>query len=133
MRPLSYPDTNVFLACYSIVNPSSLENIKAKWVPEVRLHCPDTPIVLVGTKKDLRDDPEFIKILEEKDQKPITQKEGESMKSEVGAADFGECSARTQEGLRDVFNKCIAVVLEPPQEEKKSTKKAGGGGKCLVL
>ena len=118
---------------YSIVNPSSLENIKAKWVPEVRHHCPDTPIVLVGTKKDLREDPEFIKILEEKDQKPITQKEGEMMKQEVGAADFGECSARTQDGLREIFNKCIAVYLEPPQEEKKSGKKSKEGGKCMVL
>lgn len=111
-----------------------MENIKSKWVPEVRHHCPDTPIVLVGTKKDLRDDPEFIKILEEKDQKPITYKEGEQMKQDVGAADFGECSARTQDGLRDIFNKCIAVVLEPPQEEKKGGKKqSSGSGKCMVL
>ena len=119
---------------YSIVNPSSLENIKSKWVPEVRHHCPDTPIVLVGTKKDLREDPEFKKILEEKEQKPITHEEGESMKREVGAADFGECSARTQDGLRDVFNKCIAVVLEPPQDESKTgKKKQKEGGKCMVL
>ena len=110
-----------------------MENINSKWVPEVRHHCPDTPIVLVGTKKDLRDDPEFIKILEEKDQKPITQKDGEAMKQTVGAADFGECSARTQDGLRDIFNKCIAVVLEPPQEEKKTGKTKSSGGKCMVL
>ncbi|KAL9642884.1 hypothetical protein ABK040_010580 [Willaertia magna] len=135
LRPLSYPDTNCFLACYSIVNPSSLENIKSKWVPEVRHHCPETPIVLVGTKKDLRDDPEFIKQLQEREQRPVSTKEGEQMMGEVGASDFGECSARTQEGLREVFNKCIAVVLDPPQDKtqgKKKNEKSGKGG-CLIL
>ena len=31
IRPLSYPGTNVFLVCYSIVSPTSYENVKSKW------------------------------------------------------------------------------------------------------
>ncbi|CAG2120627.1 unnamed protein product, partial [Medioppia subpectinata] len=54
LRPLSYPQTDVFLICYSVVNPSSFENVRIKWFPEVRHHCPDKPIILVGTKLDLR-------------------------------------------------------------------------------
>ena len=55
-RPLSYPQTDVFLICFSVVNPTSFENVRAKWYSEIKYYCPDTPIILVGTKVDLRDD-----------------------------------------------------------------------------
>ena len=35
LRPLSYPDTDVILMCFSIDNPDSLENIPDLWAPEV--------------------------------------------------------------------------------------------------
>jgi small GTP-binding protein len=35
LRPLSYPQTDVFLVCYSVVSPSSFENVKEK------VRCPD--------------------------------------------------------------------------------------------
>lgn len=57
LRPLSYPQTDIFIICFSIVSPSSFENVRAKWYTEIRYYCPETPIVLVGTKMDLRDDP----------------------------------------------------------------------------
>lgn len=56
LRPLSYPQTNVFLLCYSVVNPVSFDNIRAKWSPEIKLTNPHTPIILVGTKLDLLHD-----------------------------------------------------------------------------
>ena len=51
-----YPQTNVFLICFSTANPASFENVKAKWLPEVKSHCPNVPIMLVGTQMDLRND-----------------------------------------------------------------------------
>ena len=30
LRPLSYPQTDVFLVCFSVVNPASFENIREK-------------------------------------------------------------------------------------------------------
>ena len=51
LRPLSYPDTDVILMCFSIDSPDSLENIPEKWTPEVKHFCPLVPIILVGNKK----------------------------------------------------------------------------------
>lgn len=58
MRPLSYPDTDVFLVCFSLINSASLENVERGWVPELRNPSSSwgrVPILLVGLKKDLRD------------------------------------------------------------------------------
>ena len=40
LRPLSYPDTDVFLICFSIVNPNSFANVADKWSPEISHHAP---------------------------------------------------------------------------------------------
>ncbi|CAG2120866.1 unnamed protein product, partial [Medioppia subpectinata] len=72
LRPLSYPDTDVLLLCFSIVSPDSLSNVFEKWVPEVKKFCEDVPIVLVGTKRDLRSDPQVVDSLQRQQQKPIS-------------------------------------------------------------
>lgn len=125
LRPLSYPQTDVFLICFSIVNPSSFENIRAKWYPEVSHHCPNTPIVLCGTKLDLREDPETIEKLAQKRQAPISYEQGMSMMKEIGAVKYMECSALTQKGLKAVFDEAIRVVLSPPTTTKKAKKRGG--------
>ena len=52
LRPLSYPQTDVFLICFSVVSPSSFENVTSKWCPEIKHHCADAPILLVGMYKN---------------------------------------------------------------------------------
>uniref|UniRef100_A0AAY5JZ29 small monomeric GTPase n=1 Tax=Esox lucius TaxID=8010 RepID=A0AAY5JZ29_ESOLU len=83
LRPLSYPQTDVFLICFSLVSPASFENVRAKWYPEVRHHCPSTPIILVGTKLDLRDEKETIEKLKEKKLAPITYPQGLALAKEI--------------------------------------------------
>ena len=63
LRPLSYPQTDVFLVCYSVVQPSSFENVKDKWISEIRQHCPEVPMILIGMKIDLRDDTQWYMLL----------------------------------------------------------------------
>ncbi|KAL5481830.1 hypothetical protein EMCRGX_G022082 [Ephydatia muelleri] len=113
LRPLSYPLTDVFLVCFSLVSPSSYENVKAKWYPEVSHHCPNTPIVLVGTKMDLRDDKETVQKLKEKRLTPITLPQGLQLQKEIGAVKFLECSAITQKNVRTVFDEAVRAVLRP--------------------
>ncbi|XP_049849019.1 ras-related C3 botulinum toxin substrate 1-like [Schistocerca gregaria] len=132
LRPLSYPQTDVFLIAYSIVNPSSFENVRAKWYPEVSHHCPNTPIVLTGTKLDLRDDAETIEKLSSKRQSPITYDAGMQMAKEIGAVKYMECSALTQKGLKAVFDEAIRVVIRSPDDSKKGKGKRRASG-CLIL
>ena len=72
-RPLGYARTDVFLICFSLVNPASYENVREKWVPEIRHHCHNVPIILVGTELDLREDTEKIEKLKRHERlAPIT-------------------------------------------------------------
>lgn len=39
LRPLSYPQTDVFLVCFSVVSPASFENVKEKvWFYDLLIH-----------------------------------------------------------------------------------------------
>lgn len=50
----------------------------------MRHHCPHTPILLVGTKLDLRDDKDTIERLRDKKLAPITYPQGLAMAREIG-------------------------------------------------
>eukprot|EP00753_Platysulcus_tardus_P017646 PLAT6455.6.p2 GENE.PLAT6455.6~~PLAT6455.6.p2 ORF type:complete len:215 (-),score=57.87 PLAT6455.6:112-696(-) len=128
LRPLSYPQTDVFLVCFSIVSPSSFDNVKAKWLPEIQHHAPGVPFILVGTKVDLRFDEETIYRLREKRMSPITYEEGMSSARSLGAMNYMECSALTQEGLKAVFDEAIRGVLLAG-----SKRPSGGHGRCVML
>jgi len=121
LRPLSYPGTDVFIICFSIFSPTSFENVIKKWYAEIRQHM-DTkpPIVLVGTKSDLRNKPAAVESLRANGEEPITPEMGEQMRQEIGAYKYLECSALTQEGLAAVFDEAIRVVLFPPAKQPEA-------------
>jgi len=123
LRPLSYPQTDVFLICFSIISPASFENVRAKWYPEVSHHCPNTPVVLVGTKLDLRDDQDTNDLLAKKNLQPLTYAQGLQMAKEINAVKYLECSALTQKGLKTVFDDAIRSVLSPSKSTKKKKQK----------
>jgi Ras-related C3 botulinum toxin substrate 1 len=116
LRPLSYPQTDVFLLCFSKVSPVSFYNLQKKWIPEVTHHSPGTPLVIVGTKCDLKN---------EKNLDVVPEFVGQKLAQEIGAR-YHECSALTQEGLRAVFDDAIRTALMP--KKKKSNK-----GGCVLL
>ncbi|XP_024872484.1 rho-related GTP-binding protein RhoU-like [Temnothorax curvispinosus] len=47
LRSLCYPETDVFLVCFSVVCPSSYHSVASRWINEVRKYCPNAPIILV--------------------------------------------------------------------------------------
>ncbi|KAM3842943.1 transforming protein RhoA isoform 3-T3 [Diretmus argenteus] len=125
LRPLSYPDTDVILMCFSIDSPDSLENIPEKWTPEVKHFCPNVPIILVGNKKDLRNDEHTRRELAKMKQEPVKPEEGRDMANRIAAFGYMECSAKTKDGVREVFEMATRAALQARRGKKSS--------KCLLL
>ncbi|KFO23994.1 Rho-related GTP-binding protein RhoG [Fukomys damarensis] len=125
LRTLSYPQTNVFVICFSIASPPSYENVRHKWHPEVCHHCPDVPILLVGTKKDLRAQPDTLRRLKEQGQAPITPQQGQALAKQIHAVRYLECSALQQDGVKEVFAEAVRAVLNPTPVKR--------GRSCVLL
>jgi len=120
LRPLSYPDADIVLICFSIGYPESYYNVDEKWHPETRHFCDDVPTILVGLKKDLLDDQETIEELSKKHQKPITKEQGEKMANEIGALRYVEVSAKTNDNVSELFKIAARIALNPRKTKGKS-------------
>jgi small GTP-binding protein len=123
LRPLTYSQTDVFLICFSVASSSSFESVRTKWHPEVTHHCPKVPVLLVGTKIDLRRSDEGDEGDRTTQQRYIPAEQGERLAEEIGACRYLECSAKTQEGLQHLFHEAIRVALDPPPRKSSKTKK----------
>lgn len=127
LRPLAYARAHVILIGFSVDSPDSLENVQDKWVEEAQERCPDIPIILVGLKKDLREDPLAIEEMRKKSQEFVSPKDGENMAQICGARKYLECSSLTGEGVDDVFEAATRAAL------LKFDKGNGSGGGCCVV
>ncbi|XP_032808532.1 ras-like GTP-binding protein RHO [Petromyzon marinus] len=128
LRPLSYPDTDVILMCFSVDSPDSLENVPEKWVPEVQHFCPNVPIVLVANKKDLRGDESVLQELARIKREPLKPEDGRTMASRIQAFDYVECSAQTKDGVRLVFETATRAAIQ-----KQSKRRGRSCFKCNLL
>ncbi|EIF45691.1 GTP-binding protein Rho1 [Brettanomyces bruxellensis] len=126
LRPLSYPDSNVILICFAVSAPDTLENVEEKWISEVLHFCQGVPIILVGCKIDLRNDPKTNQQLAKLGQKPVSTAEGQAVAEKIKALTYMECSAKLNQGVREVFETATRAALQT--KEKKEKKR-----KCLLL
>ncbi|SCU95646.1 LAMI_0F03158g1_1 [Lachancea mirantina] len=118
LRPLSYPDSNVVIICFSIDLPDSLDNVQEKWIAEVSHFCQGVPVILVGCKVDLRENPQAIETLRAIGQSPVTTAQGEAVASKIGAVSYLECSAKTAFGVREVFETATRAALGGKRQSK---------------
>ena len=84
--------------------------------------CPKVPVVLVGCKKDLRTDEETLSLLAADKKVPVSYEEGEEMKAKIGAVGYHECSAKTKEGVREVFEAATRAAIESNKTNKPRDK-----------
>jgi small GTP-binding protein len=133
IRPLAYPQTDVFVICFSLVSQTSLMNVQNVWIPELTKYCPNTPYILVGMKSDLRDS-----LQEHEDEhksdgmQPIASSTGEKMKEMIKAQDYVECSAKKQYNHTAIFEHAVKIVLHPPMEQMKNEEFESRGNCCEV-
>ncbi|XP_062097087.1 rac-like GTP-binding protein 5 isoform X1 [Humulus lupulus] len=123
LRPLSYRGADVFLLAFSLISRPSYENISKKWIPELRHYAPSVPIILVGTKLDLREDEQFLR--DYPGAHTISTQQGEDLKKQIGATAYLECSSKTQENVKGVFDAAIKLAMHPPKSKKHKSNRKG--------
>jgi len=112
IRPLSYPNTDIFLVFYSSAMRPSYENVKAKWIPELKANCPTTPFVLIASQIDLRD---------KNNPAHISAKEGKKLAKDVGAQEYYELSSKDSSTFRAVWDSILRYVIN----ERRNLKEPG--------
>lgn len=110
LRPLSYAETDVFVLTFSVDNRDSFENVTEKWLPEICHYCPETPVILVGTKADLRRpaDRDFVAFDEAVD----------LVRRTAGLTAYCETSARHQSGVDECFEAAVRSAVSARAQGK---------------
>jgi small GTP-binding protein len=124
LRPLSYPETNIFFVTYSVTERSSFDNVIGKWIAEIHLHNSKTPWILVGNKIDARPDAMLNGI------PVVTSEEGLELAKKEGSIGFFEISAVDNAGIADLFKFACSVCVSSGIIFKKTPKKDGQKDKC---
>ncbi|KAK0398729.1 hypothetical protein QR680_002726 [Steinernema hermaphroditum] len=110
IRPFSYMDSDVVLLCFDVSRPITLENALMKWAGEIRYYCPKVPVILVANKMDIRHDEKV---------NTVGSIAGAEVADKIGANHYVECSAKTGDGVAEVFDKAVRAALH---KQKIKTK-----------
>ncbi|XP_076395314.1 rho-related BTB domain containing isoform X1 [Megachile rotundata] len=127
-RRFAYGRSDVVLLCFSITNPVSLRNCKAMWYPEIRRFCPQTPVLLVGCKNDLRymyrdetylsyfrDRSPFVRATRKSDL--VMPDQARAVARELGVC-YYETSVFTYYGVNEVFENSIRAALIARRQQR---------------
>ena len=116
VRPIEYPGTHCFVLLFDVAANDDFEDVKSCWWKELRKHCPDVPIILVGSKIDLRESNEV---------KTISYEKGSKMAMAIGAKKYMEISSLKKIGLEELFRDVARIgnsyhnLPKPNKTEKK--------------
>jgi Rho family protein len=111
LRPLSYPQTDVFLVCFSLNSRASFDNMKLKWIPEIQHHCPTTPFIIVGMKSDLLDN------------QPHPVPNYQHLSRDWGAQAYVATSSLGGINIKKCMEQAISIGLHRSSSSKRKTKK----------
>ena len=115
VRSLTYKDCDAVVVCFDLTEQSTLESVESFWLPELKAHCPNTPLYIVGCKRDamcegnecscdgdccMQGEREFLDIIER-----------------TGAVAYTECSAALSGD--DEIEGFFRVVVETSSTKKK--------------
>lgn len=117
LRPLSYPQTDIFLVCFSVTSPVSFDNIVHKWLPELQEYSKSAKILLVGTKCDARTNSDLLKELAAQAVTPVTVESAQALAKKINAVGYVETSALTGHNIKECFETAVRAVLKKPSSE----------------
>ena len=78
-----------------------------QWFGEIKRYAPDIPIVLVGTKLDLRDDAATLLGLRRKRLEAVSYEHASALARKFLAHTYVECSSLTQTNVSTVFDEAV--------------------------
>ena len=132
LRRCAYHKMDAVILCYAADNVASLEKLKREWIPELKECAPNVPYILVGTKKDVKEEcayqRELLRTQEDKGQSlrmedpmrhVVTTADGFEVAKYIGAHGFLECSALYRDGTREVFETAAKVALKKSRRRRK--------------
>ena len=120
IRPLSYPQTDVFTLLFDVSdNKDRFNQIHSYWWAELNHYCPDTPIVLVASKIDLR---------YKEGKKTMSKEEGQAMAEKIGAAKYMEVSSLENIGVSELYREVITLGYAHSVDVEEKKRK-----KCAIL
>uniref|UniRef100_T1JA45 Uncharacterized protein n=1 Tax=Strigamia maritima TaxID=126957 RepID=T1JA45_STRMM len=112
VRPLAYQDAKVFLLCFHIGQPETLDNAINKWYPEIRKHSPNVPVILCGCQCDTRNDIDTIASLAKMRRIPVTSEQALNSSRQISATTYVETSAKTSsKNTREAFEVAVLAAL----------------------
>ena len=116
-RPIAYPGTTCFILVFGVDSRTAFDHIEWKWHPEVQHFSKYTHFILAGNKIDRR--------RELSPQEVITPEMGNQLAEKIKADAYLECSAKTREGIKPIFDRAIGLSLSGEKKVKRS--------KCFLL
>lgn len=144
LRPLSYSQAHVILIAFAIDTPDSLENVQVKWMEEVRQICgPSVPVLLVGCKRDLRED--AIAKGKPVEGHFVDKQQAKQVAAQIGARSYHECSSLKNQGVDAVFEAATRAAMLvrntgnstggaiSQSKTKEALHNDAGSCKCVVL
>ena len=126
-----YPETDVIVIMFDLVRQDTMLDVESFWYQELSGHCPNIPVILVGTKLDLRDDKRYKK-------SAARYNDGISLARRIKARKYLECSSTTLVGLDSVFQEAALVVLQPSDStlvecQDNGTRNENNNCCCFIL
>ncbi|XP_070771442.1 rho-related GTP-binding protein RhoE-like [Enoplosus armatus] len=119
VRPLSYPDTDAVLICFDISRPETLDSVLKKWTGEIEEFCPNTKMLLVGCKSDLRTD---LFTRSHNSQTPVSYDQGSNTAKQLSAP-YLECSSlQSENSVRDIFHVATLACVNKSNKNMKRRK-----------
>ncbi|CCE63714.1 hypothetical protein TPHA_0F02330 [Tetrapisispora phaffii CBS 4417] len=145
LRPLSYPQTDIFLICFSVEDQAAFSNARSKWYNEVlgTINLKNSaiykvknkyPILLVGTKSDLRENEATREALEKSNSSFITKEEIDGFINDTNILGYVECSAATQTGVSNVFETAVRhnILKVPGLDESLNGDQSSNENKSSI-
>merc|ERR1712083_792530 len=105
------------MGCYKITDPTTLFSAVNFWVPALRRHAPQTPIVMVGCQVDLRTDRAALQALSKQGKNPVSPDQAKSFAAQIEAVQYVELSSKlSTKGPEGVFEIAALTSLEQVKE-----------------